>query len=102
MKLLAWAAQFESSWAVRLAAVNAIGTLEGLKKSHDVLKIMRERAIIESNATVKGRVAFLLKSQMNIECKDSDLKELKLIKDQVQSLCTKEKILKILVDMEEA
>merc|ERR1711881_515082 len=98
LKLLTWAAQFESSWAVRLAAVNAIGELQGLVKSHDVLKTMRERAIIESNQTVKSRICQLLKAQLNIECKDSDLKELKLIKEQVSSLCTKEKILQLLYE----
>ena len=98
LKMLTWAARFENNWLVRLASVNALGKLNGMKESQECLKSMRERAIIESNFTVKTRIRVLLKDQLGIECKDSDLKELKLIKEQVESLCKKEKILALMYE----
>jgi len=103
LKMLTWAARFENNWIVRLASVNSLGKLngirlEGIKESQDCLKSMRERAIIEGNFTVKTRIRTLLKEQLGIECKDSDLKELKQIKEQVSSLCTKEKILELMYE----
>lgn len=103
LKMMTWAARFENNWIVRLASVNSLGKLngirlEGMKESQDCLKSMRERAIIESNFTVKTRIRTLLKEQLGIECKDSDLKELKQIKEQVSSLCTKEKILELMYE----
>ena len=100
IKILTWAATFENKWFVRFAAVSVIGNSETLKHDPDLVQTFRERAIIENHEAVKSKIRQLLEDQVGIICNDDDLKELRIIKDQVASLCTKENVLKMFAQME--
>lgn len=63
----------------------------------DAIKELKERAIIEQNPAVKFKIKKVLKDQCDIICKDSDLKELQMIKEQVGNLCTKDKVIELLM-----
>jgi len=100
IKILTWAATFENKWFVRFSAVSVIGNSEALKLDPDLVQTFRERAIIENHESVKSKIRQLLEDQAGIICNDDDLKELRIIKDQVASLCTKENVLKMFAQME--
>jgi len=74
-------------------------TQKSLQKlaNFEAIKELKERAIIEQNEAVKYKIRKILKDQCNIVCKDSDLKELQMIKEQVGNLCTKDKVIELLM-----
>ena len=67
------------------------------KANLEAIKELKERAIIEQNNAVKFKIRKVLKDQCGIVCKDSDLKELQMIKEQVGNLCTKDKVIELLM-----
>jgi len=95
IKSILWSSQFDEHAAVRLEAVHTLLLLKC--NSDEVVRVLRNRLIVEENQMVKEEINFFLNCFNTNKCED-DVEIVKKIRQEVKNCCkyqnTAEKILK--------